>query len=57
MRQAAALLRFIVARRLVFPGLLILFNLASAAQSFASGDWKRGIYWLSSALCLLMVAL
>jgi len=57
MRLAADFFRFLIARRLVFPGLLILCNLASAAQSFASSDWKRGIYWLSSALCLLMVAL
>ena len=55
--RLAAVLHFVRERRLVFPGLLILCNLASAAQSFASGDWKRGVYWLSSAVCLLMVAL
>jgi len=49
--------RFIITRRLVFPGLLILINLACAMQSLAARDYKRAVYWLSSAVCLLMVAL
>lgn len=55
--RPAAIYQFLLERRLVFPLLLILCNLASAAQCFAAGDWRRGIYWLASAVCLLMVSL
>jgi hypothetical protein len=57
MKLAAAAYRFMVERRLAFPAFLIVCNLASAAQCFAAGDYKRGVYWLSSAVCLLCVAL
>lgn len=57
MRHFAAAFRFIQERRLVFPGILIICNVVSAAHRLTAGDWKRGVYFLSSALCLLMVAL
>jgi hypothetical protein len=57
MERAAALYQFLMQRRLVFPLILVAINLASAVQCFAAGDWKRGLYWFSSAVCLLIVAL
>ena len=44
-------------KRLWFTAALVMLNLCAAAGSFASGDWKRGIYWLASAICLVMVSL
>lgn len=43
-------------KRYIFPALLLLFNLGSAAVSFASGDWRRGVYWLASGVCIAAVA-
>ncbi|MEQ1864545.1 MAG: hypothetical protein ABL996_07810 [Micropepsaceae bacterium] len=40
----------------VFPALLLLLNVASAAVSFYSGDPRRGVYWIASAVCIGMVA-
>jgi hypothetical protein len=44
-------------KRLVFPLLLIGLNMGAAVVSFWGGDWRRGVYWLASSLCLWMVAL
>jgi hypothetical protein len=43
-------------KRHLFPAALLVFNLAAAAMSFISGDWKRGVYWLGSAVCIGTVA-
>jgi len=24
--------------------------------AFKAGDWRRGVYWITSALCLVVVA-
>jgi hypothetical protein len=39
----------------LFPVLLILWNLGAAAVYFRQRDWRRGTYFVSSALCLAMV--
>jgi hypothetical protein len=44
-------------RRLLFPAILFAANLGSAATCFAGGDWKRGLYWLASSVCIACVAL
>ncbi len=42
--------------QLIFPALLILMNLGASLVAFKAGDWRRGVYWITSALCLVMVA-
>jgi hypothetical protein len=42
--------------QLVFPALLILMNVGACVVAFKAGDWRRGVYWIASALCLVMVA-
>jgi len=46
-----------VPKRLVFPATLFCLNLGAAIGCFACGDWKRGIYWVASAICVACVAL
>jgi hypothetical protein len=41
--------------QLIFPALLILMNLGASVLAFKTGDWRRGVYWIASALCLVMV--
>jgi hypothetical protein len=55
--KPAAIYQFIVERQLVFPLVLILLNLASAAHAFAAGDWRKAVYFFASAICLLMASL
>jgi hypothetical protein len=43
-------------KRYVFPAILLVINLGAAAMSFLGGDWKRGVYWLGSALCIATVS-
>ena len=43
-------------KRLIFPAVLFLCNLASAIVCFAGGDWKRGFYWTASAVCIVSVS-
>ncbi|HZL51493.1 MAG TPA: hypothetical protein VFC37_11155 [Terracidiphilus sp.] len=43
-------------KRYVFPAVLLLINLGAAVVSFKAGDWKRGAYWLGSAVCIATVA-
>jgi hypothetical protein len=43
-------------KRFIFPSVLLAMNLASAAMSLWGGDWKRGLYWLASAVCIATVA-
>jgi hypothetical protein len=45
-----------IERRYIFPALLLLLNLGSAAMCFMAGDWKRGLYWIASAVCIGTVA-
>ncbi len=42
--------------QLIFPALLIVMNVGAALVAFKAGDWRRGVYWISSALCLVMFA-
>ncbi|HEY4359704.1 MAG TPA: hypothetical protein VGN17_01985 [Bryobacteraceae bacterium] len=44
-------------KRYVFPVCLLLLNLGAAVLAFRGGDWKRGVYWLASAVCIATVAL
>jgi len=41
---------------LIFPALLILMNVGASVVAFKAGDWRRGVYWITSALCLMVVA-
>jgi hypothetical protein len=50
-------IRFLMARRLVFPAVLCAINLASAITAFHAGDWRRGVYFISSALCVAMASI
>ena len=40
----------------IFPALMILMNVGASLVAFKAGDWRRGVYWITSALCLVMVA-
>ena len=40
----------------IFPALMILMNVGASLVAFKAGDWRRGVYWITSALCLGMVA-
>jgi hypothetical protein len=42
--------------QLIFPALLIVMNVGASLVAFKAGDWLRGGYWITSALCLVMVA-
>jgi len=42
--------------QLIFPALLILMNVGASLVAFKAGDWRRGGYWIASALCLVMFA-
>jgi hypothetical protein len=42
-------------KEMVFPALLILWNLGASLIYFRLQDWRRGVYFISSALCLAMV--
>jgi len=43
-------------KRLIFPAILVICNLGSAVACFASGDWKRGLYWMASSVCIASVS-
>jgi hypothetical protein len=42
--------------QLIFPALLILMNVGASLVAFKAGDWRRGVYWITSALALGLVA-
>ena len=42
--------------QVIFPVLLILMNVGASVVAFKAGDWRRGVYWIASALGLVMVA-
>jgi hypothetical protein len=44
-------------RRILFPALLFLGNVGSAIACFASGDWRRGLYWAASSICIASVTI
>jgi len=56
-RLLSTSVRFLIARRLAFPALLVAINLGCSAASFNGGDWKRGVYWICSAMCIAMMSL
>lgn len=41
---------------LIFPAILFMCNVGSAIVCFAAGDWKRGLYWLASSVCIASVS-
>ncbi len=41
-------------RMQMFPTLLIVINLATAAVYLTEGDWRKVVYWCSAA-CLTFV--
>lgn len=43
-------------KRLIFPALLFLGNIGSAIACFAGGDWRRGLYWTASSVCIATVS-
>ncbi len=43
-------------RKYLFPALLFACNLGSAIACFAARDYKRGIYWAASSLCIASVS-
>jgi hypothetical protein len=43
-------------KRFAFPLLLMALNLGASAFCFIGGDWRRGCYWLASAVCVAMVS-
>jgi hypothetical protein len=42
-------------RRVIFPAILILCSVGSAISCFADGDWRRGLYWTASSICIASV--
>ena len=55
-RHLLFIYHFLSKSRLALPSLLIAINIGSAVNCFKGKDWKHGVYYVSSALCLLMVA-
>jgi hypothetical protein len=52
---AATVLSAVVHSR-AFTAVLLGGNLGAAVASFLLHDWRRGVYWLASAICIAMVA-
>ena len=42
--------------QLILPGVLVAINVGEAVVCFFCGDWKKGVYFLASAVCIGMVA-
>jgi hypothetical protein len=42
--------------QLIFPAVMILMNVCASVVAFKAGDWRRGAYWITSALCLGLIA-
>jgi hypothetical protein len=42
--------------QLILPGVLVAINVGEAVVCFACHDWKKGVYFLASAVCIGMVA-
>ena len=42
-------------RTTLFPALLILLDVGAAIMWWASGDWRRGVYWLAAAVLTAVV--
>jgi len=40
----------------IFPALMILMNVGASLMAFKAGDWRRGAYWITSAVCLGFIA-
>jgi hypothetical protein len=57
MKMLPVAYRFILERKLALPALLFFINLACAISAFHARDWKRGFYWISSAVCIAMVSI
>ena len=33
----------------LFPSILIILDVCAAAGYLATGDWRKGVYWLAAA--------
>ena len=42
--------------QLIVPAVMILMNVCASVVAFKAGDWRRGAYWITSALCLGLIA-
>jgi hypothetical protein len=42
---------------MIFPAILFLCNVGSSIACFVSGDWKRGLYWAASSICIANLSL
>ncbi len=42
-------------KRYLFPAIIFLCNLGSAVACFAAHDWRRGLYWTASSICIATV--
>ena len=38
-----------------FPVILLACNIGSSIVYILAGDWKRGIYWAASSLCIAAI--
>ncbi len=41
----------------LYPGTQCTINLANSVTVSVAGGWAKGTYWLSSAVCIVMVSL
>lgn len=42
-------------KQYVFPAALLICNLGAAGMRFREGNWRLGLYWVFSGLCVAMV--
>jgi hypothetical protein len=57
MRLLGFIIRFLTNKRLAGPAILIAINLGSSFMAFRAGDYRRGVYFLASGVCIAMVAI
>lgn len=43
-------------KRYIFPAILLLCNIGSAIACFAAHDWRRGLYWAASSICIASIS-
>jgi hypothetical protein len=41
-----------IEKKYIMPVILLALNLGCAIFCFCGGDWKRGVYWIASAVCI-----
>jgi hypothetical protein len=57
MKSVTIVLQSVMARKLAFSAIRLGVNLACSVSAFLAGDWKRGVYWISSTICIAMVSI